>query len=108
MARVITITSGKGGVGKTTTTANLGTALAMQGSRVAVLASISTSRVLTVVSVASSTRPPSAATRVRIGCCVRRTMARRSGETRPAPRLRTAAEAISPDAAAGVAVSWTI
>src|SRR5688500_169078 len=34
MARVITITSGKGGVGKTTTTANLGTALAMQGQRV--------------------------------------------------------------------------
>lgn len=34
MARVITVTSGKGGVGKTTTTANLGTALAMQGSRV--------------------------------------------------------------------------
>lgn len=37
MARVITITSGKGGVGKTTTTANLGTALAMRGSRVAVI-----------------------------------------------------------------------
>ncbi len=37
MARVITITSGKGGVGKTTTTANLGTALAMQGARVAVV-----------------------------------------------------------------------
>lgn len=37
MARVITITSGKGGVGKTTTTANLGTALAMQGARVAVI-----------------------------------------------------------------------
>ncbi len=34
MARVITITSGKGGVGKTTTTANLSTALAMQGARV--------------------------------------------------------------------------
>jgi septum site-determining protein MinD len=34
MARVITVTSGKGGVGKTTTTANLGTALAMQGARV--------------------------------------------------------------------------
>src|SRR3990170_2663849 len=34
MARVITITSGKGGVGKTTTTANLGTALALQGQRV--------------------------------------------------------------------------
>jgi septum site-determining protein MinD len=34
MARVITITSGKGGVGKTTTTANLGTALAMHGQRV--------------------------------------------------------------------------
>lgn len=37
MARVITITSGKGGVGKTTTTANLGTALAMQGMRVVAL-----------------------------------------------------------------------
>lgn len=32
--RVITITSGKGGVGKTTTTANLGTALALHGERV--------------------------------------------------------------------------
>ena len=31
MGRCITITSGKGGVGKTTTTANLGTALAMHG-----------------------------------------------------------------------------
>src|SRR5262245_29230472 len=37
MSRVITITSGKGGVGKTTTTANLGTALALHGSRVAVI-----------------------------------------------------------------------
>ena len=37
MSRVITITSGKGGVGKTTTSANLGTALAMQGARVAVV-----------------------------------------------------------------------
>src|ERR1051326_4944125 len=36
-SRVITITSGKGGVGKTTTTANLGTALAVQGVRVAVV-----------------------------------------------------------------------
>src|SRR5258706_5911822 len=36
-SRVITITSGKGGVGKTTTTANLGTALAMRGKKVAVL-----------------------------------------------------------------------
>jgi septum site-determining protein MinD len=33
-ARVITITSGKGGVGKTTTTANIGVALALQGKRV--------------------------------------------------------------------------
>jgi septum site-determining protein MinD len=33
-ARVITITSGKGGVGKTTTTANLGAALALLGQRV--------------------------------------------------------------------------
>jgi septum site-determining protein MinD len=37
MSRVITITSGKGGVGKTTSTANLGTALAMQGAKVAVV-----------------------------------------------------------------------
>src|SRR5438477_5538098 len=36
-SRVITITSGKGGVGKTTTTANLGTALAMYGKRVVVV-----------------------------------------------------------------------
>ena len=34
MALVLTITSGKGGVGKTTTTANLSTALAMLGQRV--------------------------------------------------------------------------
>ena len=34
-AKVITITSGKGGVGKTTTTANLGVALANSGQRVA-------------------------------------------------------------------------
>ncbi len=34
-ARVITITSGKGGVGKTTATANLGVALALLGKRVA-------------------------------------------------------------------------
>jgi len=33
-ARVITITSGKGGVGKTTATANLGVALALSGQRV--------------------------------------------------------------------------
>jgi septum site-determining protein MinD len=36
-ARVITVTSGKGGVGKTTITANLGVALAMQGKRVVVI-----------------------------------------------------------------------
>ncbi len=35
--RVVTITSGKGGVGKTTTTANLGVALALQGKRVVCL-----------------------------------------------------------------------
>ena len=35
--RVITITSGKGGVGKTTTTANLGAALASLGQRVVVI-----------------------------------------------------------------------
>jgi septum site-determining protein MinD len=33
-ATIITVTSGKGGVGKTTATANLGAALAMQGKRV--------------------------------------------------------------------------
>ena len=31
MGEVIVVTSGKGGVGKTTTTANLGTGLAMEG-----------------------------------------------------------------------------
>lgn len=36
-AKVIVITSGKGGVGKTTTTAHLGTALAMLGRKVAVI-----------------------------------------------------------------------
>jgi len=36
-ARAITVTSGKGGVGKTTLTANLGVALAMQGHRVMVI-----------------------------------------------------------------------
>ncbi|HET90482.1 MAG TPA: septum site-determining protein MinD [Chloroflexi bacterium] len=36
-ARALTITSGKGGVGKTTLTANLGVALAMQGQRVVVI-----------------------------------------------------------------------
>jgi septum site-determining protein MinD len=37
MSECIVITSGKGGVGKTTTTANLGVALALQGSTVAVV-----------------------------------------------------------------------
>ncbi len=36
-ARVVTVTSGKGGVGKTTIVANLGVALAMQGQRVVVI-----------------------------------------------------------------------
>ena len=36
-AKVITITSGKGGVGKTTTTANLGVALGLSGQRVVVI-----------------------------------------------------------------------
>lgn len=36
-SRVLVITSGKGGVGKTTTTANLGTALAMMGKKVVML-----------------------------------------------------------------------
>ena len=37
MGEVIVITSGKGGVGKTTTTANLGSALAMQGKKIALV-----------------------------------------------------------------------
>ncbi|MDM7324285.1 MAG: P-loop NTPase, partial [Thermus sp.] len=36
-ARAIVVTSGKGGVGKTTTTANLGAALAKLGEKVAVV-----------------------------------------------------------------------
>ena len=34
MSEVIVITSGKGGVGKTTTTANVGTGLAKEGKKV--------------------------------------------------------------------------
>ncbi|KRL04203.1 septum site-determining protein MinD [Liquorilactobacillus oeni] len=37
MGKAIVVTSGKGGVGKTTTTANLGTALALSGSKVCLL-----------------------------------------------------------------------
>ncbi len=37
MSKVIVVTSGKGGVGKTTTTANIGTALAMAGYKVVLL-----------------------------------------------------------------------
>lgn len=37
MAKKIVITSGKGGVGKTTSTANIGTALALQGKKVCLL-----------------------------------------------------------------------
>ncbi|HLX78580.1 MAG TPA: septum site-determining protein MinD, partial [Acidimicrobiales bacterium] len=37
LGRAIVLTSGKGGVGKTTTTANLGTALAARGARVALV-----------------------------------------------------------------------
>ena len=35
--KVLVITSGKGGVGKTTTTANIGTALAKQGKKVVLI-----------------------------------------------------------------------
>ena len=37
MGEVIVVTSGKGGVGKTTTTANLGAALALTGKKVALV-----------------------------------------------------------------------
>ena len=37
MGEVIVITSGKGGVGKTTTTANVGTGLAMLGKKVVLI-----------------------------------------------------------------------
>ena len=41
MSEVIVITSGKGGVGKTTTSANIGTGLAMLGTRVALAYTLS-------------------------------------------------------------------
>ena len=37
MCEIIVITSGKGGVGKTTTTANIGVGLALRGNRVALI-----------------------------------------------------------------------
>ena len=37
MGEVIVVTSGKGGVGKTTTTANLGSALALRGKKVVLI-----------------------------------------------------------------------
>ena len=37
MSEVIVVTSGKGGVGKTTTTANIGAALALSGKKVAMI-----------------------------------------------------------------------
>ena len=37
MAKTIVVTSGKGGVGKTTSTANIGTALALQGKKVCLI-----------------------------------------------------------------------
>ena len=37
MSEVIVVTSGKGGVGKTTTSANVGTGLAMLGSKVVLI-----------------------------------------------------------------------
>lgn len=37
MSKILVITSGKGGVGKTTTTANIGVGLAMRGSKVALI-----------------------------------------------------------------------
>ncbi|HNX70911.1 AAA family ATPase, partial [Rivihabitans pingtungensis] len=37
MAKIIVVTSGKGGVGKTTTSANFATGLALQGHRTVVI-----------------------------------------------------------------------
>ena len=50
MGEVIVITSGKGGVGKTTTTANLGSALALKGKKV----KLKSSSYKTILELASS------------------------------------------------------
>lgn len=46
MSEVIVVTSGKGGVGKTTTTANIGTGLAKLGKKVVMMTQIQALEIL--------------------------------------------------------------
>ena len=71
--RTIVITSGKGGVGKTTATANIGTALAMRGNRVVV---VDTDIGLRNLDVVMGLEEPD---RLRLGQCDRRRLQGSSG-----------------------------
>ena len=56
MSEVIVVTSGKGGVGKTTTTANIGTGLAKLGKKV-VMIDTDTGLRLSLIHISEPTRP---------------------------------------------------